>query len=97
MMKLRMLSPAEAEMLAAAKYYESQSAGLGHRFLNEVERICISILKQPNAGTVLRENVRRRILRRFPFSLLYIVETKEVQVLAVVDMRRKPDYWVARL
>lgn len=31
-MKLHMLSPAEEEMLAAAKYYESQSAGLGAPF-----------------------------------------------------------------
>jgi len=69
----------------------------GHRFLNEVERVCVSILKQPNAGTLLRENVRRRILRRFPFSLLYIVEIEEIQVIAVVDMRRSPDYWSARI
>ena len=92
-----MLPPAETEMLAAAKYYESESEGLGHRFLNEVGRVSKSIIEIPNAGTVVRGNVRRRILQRFPFALLYVIEAIEIQVVAVVDMRRQPDYWISRI
>jgi toxin ParE1/3/4 len=94
---LRILSLAEAEMLAAAKYYELQSTGLGHRFLNEVEQVFTSILKLPNAGTVVRGNIRRRILKRFPFAVMYIEEASEIQVVAIVDMRRRPDYWISRI
>ncbi len=93
---LHLLGPAEAEMVEAAKYYETQCRGLGHRFLDEVENIASSIVALPCAGPVVRGRMRRRLLPHFPFALVYIVEVKEILVVAVVDLRRKPGYWLNR-
>ena len=41
---------AEREMNDAALYYESESHGLGVRFLDEIERCIAAIAKNPNAG-----------------------------------------------
>lgn len=49
----------------AALYYESESQGLGARFLDEIERCIALIVKNPNAGIGIRGNVRRSILRKF--------------------------------
>ena len=87
------LGPAEAEMLAAARCYESKCEGLGHRFLDEVNAVVASIINHPGAGTKMVGDVRRRLVRHFPFSLLYIIEADTIQVLAVMDTRQHPDYW----
>ena len=57
----------------AALYYESESRGLGVRFLDEIERYIAAIVKNPNAGPKVRGKARRRIIRKFPYGILYSV------------------------
>lgn len=79
-----------------ALYYERESRGLGVKFLDEIERHIEAILKNPNAGTSIRGPVRRRILRKFPYGILYSVKGEEIRVLAIMNLRRRPTYWVGR-
>lgn len=51
------------------------------------------IAEAPLHGAADTEGVRRRHLKRFPYSVLYEVETATVTVLAVAHHRRKPGYW----
>ena len=67
------LPKAEEEMNEAAQFYEGRSEGLGEDFLDEVQHTIESILAFPESGPVVSENFRRRILRRFPFGLLYAI------------------------
>ena len=53
-------------MAEAAQYYESRASGLGTRFLDEIERCIASILESPEAGRLVGERVRRRLVRSFP-------------------------------
>lgn len=64
---------AERELYDAASYYENETNGLGERFLNDIEGLISSIIKNPNAGKRVRGKVRQRILRRFPYGILYSV------------------------
>ena len=48
------------------------------------------------AGTSILGGVRRRILRRFPYGLLYTIKTDGVRLLAVMNLKRRPTYWVER-
>ena len=52
--------------------------GLGVAFLNEVERCLRLIVSYPEAGMVLVGSVRRRLLRRFPYALLYKIKLATV-------------------
>jgi plasmid stabilization system protein ParE len=56
---------AEREANDSALYYESESPGLGLRFLDEVERCVASITQNPSAGAKIRGEIRRRMLRKF--------------------------------
>jgi len=47
----------------------------------------------PRAYQVIEGEVRRALLRRFPFSVYYIVESDVVVVLAVLHFRKHPDGW----
>jgi plasmid stabilization system protein ParE len=87
---------AKLELNEAAAYYEHESAGLGQAFITEVQRCTEEITRFPEAGLVVREAIRRRLIRRFPYALLYRVKTTEVRVLAVMNVKRRPAYWVGR-
>ncbi|MDA2924811.1 type II toxin-antitoxin system RelE/ParE family toxin [Acidobacteria bacterium AH-259-L09] len=87
---------AERELNEAAQYYDSESPGLGAAFLNEIERCVGRILEHPEAGLILVGNVRRRLARRFPYAVLYSIKPGGVRILAVMNLKRRPMYWVGR-
>jgi toxin ParE1/3/4 len=88
--------PAEYELNEAAQYYDLEEPGLGAAFLEEVDRCLQSIQAAPEAGAILRGTVRRRLLRRFPYALLYKIKPNGIRILAVMNLRRRPTYWVGR-
>jgi plasmid stabilization system protein ParE len=87
---------AERELNDAALYYERESPGLGVSFLDEIERHIEAIVKNPNAGKKMRGQVRRRILRKFPYGILYSIKADGIRILAIMNLRRRPTYWVGR-
>ena len=88
---------AELELNDAALYYERESPGLGTKFLDEIENYVAGIVTNPDAGQKVRRNVRRRILRKFPYGILYSVKDEGIRILAIMNLKRKPNYWVGRL
>jgi plasmid stabilization system protein ParE len=87
---------AERELNETAQYYQLESPGLGSSFLEEVGRCLRSIAEHPEAGTILRGSVRRRLLLRFPYALLYTITPGAIRVVAVMNLKRRPTYWVGR-
>ena len=87
---------AERELNDAARYYDIESRGLGSAFLDAVQQTCMSILDHPQSGSVVVGVVRRRLIRRFPYALLYSCESGSIRVLAVMSHKRRPMYWVGR-
>jgi len=87
---------AERELNDAAQYYELESPGLGASFLQEVDRCLRRIADYPEAGSILQGTVRRRLLRGFPYGLLYKTSSGGIRILAVMNLRRRPTYWVGR-
>ena len=87
---------ADRELNEAAQYYDLGNPGLGSSFLREVDRCLQSIEDHPEAGVMLRGSVRRRLLRRFPYALLYKIKPSSIRVLAVMNLKRRPTYWVGR-
>ena len=92
----RFVSPAEREMVRAAQYYNSKVPDLGVEFLHEVKKAVKRLETDPDAAQKVRGDVRRRLIRRFPFGILYRVDPDEIVILAVMHLSRRPDYWRAR-
>lgn len=100
-MKLRIDAEAEAEMRDAALWYEEQRAGLGLEFLGAVDtavgRICDSPGRFGRLETLPDEvAVRRLLLDRFPYAIVYESTQEEIHILAVAHTRRRPNYWKQR-
>lgn len=87
---------AELELNEAAAYYELEKQGLGARFLTEVDRCIESLVKHPQAGAIILGDVRRRLVRRFPYAVLYTIKPEGARILAIMNLKRRPLYWVGR-
>lgn len=97
MKPVRFLHPAEEEMLDAAKYYEIQASGLGGDFLDSIDSATLDIGTHPERWPVLRGCIRRRLIPRFPYALLYRVDSDEIVIIATMHLHRHPDYWTKRI
>jgi hypothetical protein len=89
---------AEAEHLETVAYYESKRPGLGASYLAEFENLMTDICKSPYRYPIdQKPDIRRRGMKKFPFTVLYRSNTDSVQILAVAHHRRRPAYWLGRL
>lgn len=88
---------AAEELSEAAQFYDLEVEGLGEAFLAEVERSIKQICNHPDAGVKVLKIVRRKLLRRFPYSIMYLIVDDVVQVLAIANQKRRPFYWRGRL
>ena len=88
---------AEAELIQAAQFYEERLPGLGAEFLDAVDLSIESILRAPNRCKILEADVRRYVMRRFPYAILYRVLPDHLRVLAFKHHSRHPNYWRDRL
>ena len=71
--------------------------GLGtYSWVGEVERGIKLISQYPEAAPLVWGGVRKKPLRKFPFSLLYSVRHNEIRLLAVAHQMRRPFYWRSR-
>lgn len=97
MIGYRFLLPAEEEMTEASVFYEAATSGLGAGFLGEVQRVVNILREHPELGQPVGRGLRRALLHRFPFSLIYSVEVDAVLIVAVAHQRRRPEYWKNRI
>ena len=76
-MKARFLAPAEIEMFDAAVFYEKQVSQLGANFLSILESAIRDICEQPEAWPDIGYGIRKRQLRRFPYSVIYQIDDSD--------------------
>ncbi len=88
---------AEAEMRASARWYEARSPGLGTLFLGEIESAVARIAANPEAWAAVKDKVRRHLVHRFPFGVLYRAEGERIFILSVMHLHREPEYWKHRM
>ena len=95
--KIRFLSVARQELDDAVELHEHQSAGLGRRFLVELDRAVHRVKAYPNSCTELTPGLRRALLGRFPHGLVYGQAPDANVIVAVAHLHRRPRYWIGRL
>jgi hypothetical protein len=88
----------ERELSEAQRWYETARKGLGDEFILEVDR-AISEIANGSVPTLPHPDVpevRRALLRRFPYWLVILEAGEELILIAVAHMRRRPGYWRER-
>jgi len=81
----------------AYDWYESQCIGLGEDFLLTLEEFYSKITRTPKIYQLIYKTVRRKLLRKFPYGLFFVLRGDEVIIIAVMHTRRKPSDWNERV
>jgi hypothetical protein len=84
------------EFRDAAEFYELEQAGLGRQFEEETKRSLRRIIRYPAAWSKEKGEIRRYLMHRFPYKILYSIEENHILILALAHLHRKPEYWVER-
>ncbi len=92
-MKIIFSEYAKRELDDATTYYELEYHGLGRHFREEVRKAAKRNQEHPKAWSVERGEIRKCLLHKFPYKLLYSIEQDHVFIIAVAHQHRKPDYW----
>ena len=84
---------ARLELIEQVAYYEAAREGLGEAFNSEVEAAVEVVSRNPDSGLPYNFNTLRAVLKRFPFSVVYVVQSTDIVILAVAHFRKRPGYW----
>jgi toxin ParE1/3/4 len=94
---IRFLPEARDEYDAAADFYEQQQAGLGVDFIARVREVLQRIAANPKLHAAVYQDVRKAVVRRFPYIVLYREDAGEVIVISVFHTSRDPSVWQSRI
>jgi hypothetical protein len=99
--KLRLLKEAEDEAQLASLWYDSRLVGLGDEFLEILSGVLSEIARRPEQFGKLESvqttrNIRRVLLQKFPYLVVYEILEDEAIVLAISHASQRPGYWLSR-
>jgi toxin ParE1/3/4 len=93
---IRLREEADRDLVEAASWYEDQRAGLGHDFLAEALATFRLVAEQPLRYPIARRDMRRALMKRFPFGIYFRSERSQIVVVAVIHASRHPRHWRGR-
>jgi plasmid stabilization system protein ParE len=94
--KVEFLKSAKLDMQHANKWYNLQRGNLGYEFISEIEELHTRLKTNPKQFPKIRKDIRKAILKRFPYSVYYIVNSNRIRVFAVLHNSRNPITWMER-
>ena len=93
----RFLKQARNEVFQAYDWYETQAEGLGNDLVAELDTGLEAVQALPEAWPRFGNSARRYLLARFPYSIVYLPDTRPVTIVAFMHQSRLPGYWQNRL
>ena len=95
MLRVVFTQAAREELIEAQDWYERE-AGLGRRFRQAVGALTERMSANPRLFPVVFKTVRRALLRRFPYALLFVIDDDALVVIACFHGSRDPMRWQER-
>ena len=86
-MRVRFRPEARLDILEARAWYEERAAGLGAEFSRAIDFTVAGIIRFPRVFPEVHGEVRKAVVRRFPYSLLHVIEGDEVVILGCLHHR----------
>ena len=87
---------ARAELLRARDWYESRQPALGAAFAAEIDHVVEQPRLSPERYPVVHRDIRRALVRRFPYGIFYQVSASGIVVLSISHLKRNPRRWQSR-
>ena len=94
--ELRLTPAAARDVIAAYDHYEGQLPGLGEQFRAELN-VAFALLQQfSEAGPAVHRDLRRLLVRRFPYALYYRVTETALVIRGCLHLHSGPRRWRRR-
>jgi len=87
-------SRAQKEITEAFLWYEQQRSGLGTQLMLLLEKKFELLQQNPSQYPAVYKTIRRSLIKKFPYSIFYIVDGNTVVVIAFFHIKRKPIQWI---
>lgn len=94
--RLSLHPDADKDLSEGLSFYLQHSRVAAERFLDEVESAFERIRNRPESSAFYRLGMRRYVIPRFPYSIVFRATLREIQVFAVAHAKRRPAYWRKR-
>ena len=94
--ELTVRKEAERDIALLFEYYEGIRVGLGHDLLLCIEEALSKIERNPLSYKKAYKNLRRIVVRRFPYRVFFFVVASKVIVTAVFHAQKDPASWKIR-
>lgn len=95
--RFRFHPEARQDFRAAIGWYSRRSPTAATEFRVTVSAVIRHIVQAPQRWPKYLHGTRRFVLRRFPFSIIYLDDADVLSIVAVAHSKRKPGYWKQRL
>ena len=95
-MEIRFHPAARTEVTEAESWYRERSPLAAVGFSSEIARAVRLLSEAPDRYPPSAHGTRRFLLRRYPFSIFYRINSEVIEVVAVAHQKRRPDYWATR-
>lgn len=90
---------ANSDIADATEYYEVSKQGLGRIFLLSLKDTFKMLAKNPFMYVHIYKQIRRALIKKFPYAVFYQIDEKEkeVTIYFVMSTYRDPDLWKKRI
>jgi plasmid stabilization system protein ParE len=95
-MKFFLHPQAREELEQAIQFYKSQQAGLEKRFVEAVDDAINRVCRNPLNYRKIDESARKCRLLHFPYAVIFRLASEQIEIIAIMHLRRQPDYWKNR-
>ena len=93
-MTIRILPEARADLIEAYWFYEEREVGIGDYFIESIMGDIDSLVVYAGIHAI-HHRKQRFVASKFPHSIYYLIESNEIQIYAVIDNRRDPE-WISK-
>lgn len=87
---LLFLPEAEEDAVCAYAWYEEKAKGLGEEFLRVFYASAAEIARTPRIYPKIYKNFHRKLLKRFPYAVYFLIENEAVIVCGLFHCARDP-------
>jgi plasmid stabilization system protein ParE len=93
---VRLAPEAFSDLQDARSWYAERGRNLADRFVQSFEAVLRNLEAHPEAYPVIHRQVRRALLRDFPYCVFYVSESEGPLVVGCFHARRDPAAWRRR-
>lgn len=87
------------EIVFSMQWYEERALNLGYEFLEQINFSIQRISEEPEVWSFYdsKKKLRKFLIHRFPYAIIFIYEFPILKIIAVANLKRKPGYWKFRI